>query len=46
MGKKAASPEAVTKEQLLAIIATIEFTCATLQALIPILKNIIGRFDA
>jgi len=44
--KKTAAPEAITKEQLLAIISTIEFACTILQALIPIIKQIIGAFEA
>jgi len=40
-------PEAqeITKEQLLAIIKSIEFACTILTALIPIILKIIGTFE-
>jgi len=43
---KDVSSHEVTKEQLLAIIATIEFACTILQALVPIIKKIIDAFEA
>ena len=46
MAKPSVAPSAVTKEQILAIIATIKFVCITIQALIPILESIIGTFEA
>jgi len=35
----------ISKTQILAIIASIEFACTILSALIPILKQLIGRFE-
>jgi len=45
MAKKIQS-SSVSKEQLLAVIVAIEFACKMLIALIPILKNLIGQFEA
>jgi len=43
MAKRKEEPLEVSKEQLLAIIAAIEFACKILLGLIPILKQLIGR---
>lgn len=43
MGNKKDTIEEVSKEQILMIIAGIEFGCSTLLALIPILKSLMGK---
>lgn len=40
-----ANPQQISREQLLAVIAAIEFACTILKGLLPILRDLINRFD-
>jgi len=45
MADKKVRALAVTKEQLLAVIAVIELACTILMGVVPILKGLIGKLE-